>query len=81
MQRDQLHFTLPIRKIKERLVGDHQLRPPAGYPHLSGYGACLQVPRRGEEVEPLDKGPLFELHDDVDTSGVNGNFARAAAAR
>ena len=81
MQRDQLHFTLCIRKIKQRFVGDHQLRPLARYPELLGGGAPMQVAWTGEEVELFDKSPLFEVHDDVDMQGVDGNLAGTAAPR
>ena len=76
-----MHFTLRIRKIKERFVGDDQLRPLTWYPELLGGCASMKVAWTGQEVELFYKGPLFEVHDDVDAACVDGNLAGATAAR
>src|SRR5690242_19928880 len=81
IQRDELHLTLLIRKIEERFVSDDKLRPLASYAQLPCRCTSLQMPGSGEKVEALNKGPLFELHDDKDTLRVNGNLAGTTTAR
>ncbi len=81
METVQCHLTRRLVKAKNTFIGDDQPGPTVGEFQRGPFPSTTQVSRAGEKIKRLNKGPPLEPHNHKYLLGVDGDLARAAAAR
>ena len=80
---DSIRSLVPlwIIEIENGLVADDKLRSPARQARpCTGIATC-HVPRRGDEVQFVDKRARRQPHDDVDLLRVDSDLTRSSRTR